>query len=74
MGERNRQPAPVVLVVDGDFEILEGKSRTPLGSIGAKQFKKLSWLIQTTEKNPRATIKIESAVFTDDVKQINIGG
>jgi hypothetical protein len=34
--------------------------------------KKLSWLIRTNKKEVTATI--ESAVFTDVVKQINIGG
>ncbi len=74
MGERNGQPAPVIVVLDGDLEILEGKQRTTLGSIGDNKLKKLSWLIKTTGKKPIATVKIESVVFTDDVKQINIGG
>ena len=72
MGERNSQPAPVILVLNGDFELLEGKTRTPVGSIGANQVKKLSWLIKAGKKDISA--KIESAVFTDVVKQIRIGG
>lgn len=74
MGERNRYPAPVIITIQGDFEILDGKSRTPLGTIGANQVKKLSWLIKTTDKRSQATVKIESAVFKDEVKQYNIGG
>lgn len=72
MGQRNNQPAPLVLVLDGDFELLEGRMRTPIGSIGGNQVKKLSWLIKSGKKELSA--KIESAVFTDVVKQIKIGG
>lgn len=74
MGERNNQPAPVILALDGDFDLLEGKSRTTLGSIGANQLKKYTWLLKTKGKRPTATAKIESVVFTDTMKQINIGG
>ncbi|MCG6187568.1 M14 family metallopeptidase [Maribellus maritimus] len=73
MGERNSQPAPVVITLDGEVDFLEGISRTPLGSIGGNQVKKLTWLIKT-DKKPTITAKIESAVFGTDVKQIKIGG
>ena len=72
MGQRNGQPAPVVLILEGDIELLEGKMRTPIGSIGGNQVKKFSWLVKTGKKELNA--KIESAVFTDVVKQIKIGG
>lgn len=72
MGQRNNQPAPVILVLDDDLEFLEGRTRTNVGNLGANQVKKLSWLIKTNKKAVTATI--ESAVFTDVVKQINIGG
>jgi hypothetical protein len=72
MGQRNNQPAPTILVLDGDMELLEGKPRTNVGPVGANQVKKLSWLIKTDKKEITATI--ESAVFTDVVKQIKIGG
>ena len=74
MGERNNHPAPMILNLSGDIEILEGKNRTSLGSIGANQVKKYTWLIRTTAKKPAITVKVESVVFTDDVKQFNIGG
>lgn len=73
MGERNKQPAPVVLVLDGDVEILEGLKRTPLGTIGGNQVKKLEWLVKT-DKKPTISVKLESAVFGPVVKQIKIGG
>jgi hypothetical protein len=73
MGERNKQPAPVVVLLDGDMELLEGLKRTPLGTIGGNQVKKLSWLIKT-DKKPVISVKLQSAVFGTVVKQIKIGG
>ena len=73
MGQRNKQPAPVIVVLDGDMEILQGKKRTPLGSLNGNQIKKLTWIIQA-KKNQEISAKIESAVFTDIVKQIKIEG
>ena len=73
MGQRNNNPAPVIIVLDGDMEILQGKKRTPLGSLNGNQIKKLTWIIQA-KKSEEISAKIESAVFTDVVKQIKIGG
>lgn len=73
MGQRNNQPAPVVVVLDGDFDTLEGIKRTPLGNIGGNQLKKLSWIVKS-DKKPTITAKIESVVFGTDMKQIKIGG
>lgn len=73
IGQRNNQPAPVVITLEGDVEWLEGKQRQPLGSIGGNQVKKLTWIVKTT-KNETITAKIESAVFSEKVKQIKIGG
>ena len=73
MGQRNGHPAPIIIVLDGDFEILQGKKRTTVGGINGNQIKKLTWIIQT-KKNQEISAKIESAVFTDVVKQIKIGG
>jgi hypothetical protein len=73
MGQRNSQPAPVVVVLEGDFEILEGSARTPIGSIGGNQVRKLTWLIRT-DKKAEISAKLESAVFGGKVKHIKIGG
>lgn len=73
MGDRNKQPAPVVVLLDGDVEILEGLKRTPLGTIGGNQVKKLTWLIKT-DKKPDLSVKLESVVFGSQEKQIKIGG
>jgi len=73
MGERNKQPAPVVVVLEGEVDFLEGLKRTPLGRIGGNQVKKLSWLIKA-EKKPTISVKLESTVFGSEVKQIKIGG
>jgi len=73
MGQRNSQPAPVVLVLNGNIELLQGLKRTPVGSIGGNQIKKLTWLVKA-EKRETISAKIESAVFGEKVKQIKIGG
>lgn len=73
MGERNNQPAPVVVVLEGDVEIMEGTPRTPLGNIGANQVKKLEWIIKT-KKGTTVSAKLESAIFSNKTRQIKIGG
>ncbi|MBN2773272.1 MAG: hypothetical protein JXR31_03415 [Prolixibacteraceae bacterium] len=74
MGERNSQPAPVIVLLEGkDLEFLEGYSRTPLGSIGGNQVKRLTWIIKAG-KTSSITAKIESKNVGSDVKQIKIGG
>ena len=73
MGQRNNQPAPVVVILEGEIQFMEGIKRTPLGAIGGNQVKKLTWIIQA-EKKPEVTVKIESAVFGKTEKQIKIGG
>ncbi len=73
MGQRNGQPAPIIIVLDGEMEFLQGKKRTSLGSLNGNQIKKLTWIIQAI-KGQEISAKIESAVFTDVVKQIKIGG
>lgn len=72
MGQRNNQPAPVMVILDGEMQLLEGIKRTPLGAIGGNSVKKLTWLIQTDKKT--FNVKIESAVFGPAEKQIKIGG
>jgi hypothetical protein len=73
MGQRNNQPAPLVITVDGEIRFLEGISRTPLGVIGGNQVKKLTWIVQADKKSD-VNIKIESTVFGKVEKQIKIGG
>lgn len=72
MGERNKQPAPIIVTLNGDFELLEGLKRTPLGTIGGNQVKKLSWLIMSAKKTV-IDAKIESTMFGVKSSQIKIG-
>lgn len=74
MGARNKQPSPVVVILEGDdLEFLEGYKRTPLGDIGGNQVKKLTWTIKTS-KSTILKARIESVIFGNEVKQIKIGG
>ena len=72
MGQRNNQPAPVVVVLEGEMELLEGIQRQPLGYIGGNQVKKLEWLLKA-DKNTPVTVTVESAMFGNKLKQIKIG-
>ena len=73
MGAKNKQPAPVVVILEGEnLEFLEGYQRTPLGDIGGNQVKKLTWTIKTAKKMVK--VHLESPLFKATVKQINIGG
>jgi hypothetical protein len=74
MGTRNRQPAPVAIILEGkNTEFLEGFPRTPLGDIGGNQVKKLTWMLKG-EKKSDITVKVESPAFVVPAKQIKIGG
>ena len=74
MGERNEQPAPAVIELDGkDISLLSGKKRTSINSIAGLKVKKLSWLIET-EKGVNLNLKLSSVFAWGDEKQIKIGG
>jgi hypothetical protein len=74
MGSRNKQPAPVVVILDGEnLEFLEGYKRTTMGDIGGNQVKKITYTIKTSKKTTLKA-KIESTLFSGEVKQIKIGG
>ena len=74
MGSRNKQPSPVMLILEGEnLEFLEGYKRTPLGDIGGNQVRKITFTIKTDKKT---TLKahIESVAVNPEIKQIKIGG
>ena len=74
MGERNEQPAPAVVLLEGkNISILSGKKRTPINSIGGLKNKKLTWLIES-EKEVNLNVKLSSVFAWGDEKQIKIGG
>ena len=73
MGQRNSQPAPIVVILDGEIQFLEGIKRTPLGAIDGNSVKKLTWIIQA-DKKPEIKAKVESTIFGTSEKQIKIGG
>ncbi len=74
MGQRNSQPAPVIINLDGDdVDFLDGIKRTPLGNIGGNQVKKLTWIVKTG-KEQKIMARIESKNAGSDVKQITLGG
>ena len=74
MGSRNKQPAPVILILEGEnLQFLSGYKRTPLGDIGGNQVRKITYTIKTDKKTVLKA-HLESVTFSPEVRQINIGG
>jgi hypothetical protein len=74
MGSRNKQPAPAIVILEGEnLEFLEGYKRTSISDIGGNQVKKLTWTVKA-RKNTVVKARIESPIFGAEVKQIKIGG
>lgn len=74
MGEKNAQPAPAVIILEGtDFSLLSGKKRTSINKIAGDKNEKLSWLIQA-EKPVDLTLNLRTKAAWNDQKTIKIGG
>jgi hypothetical protein len=74
MGKRNRVPAPAVLTLEGEgFEILSGKKRTPVATVGGLKSVRYTWLIRSPGKRT-ITVRLESHQAGNDTEQIIIGG
>jgi hypothetical protein len=73
MGQRNQQPAPIVLILEGkDVKILEGLSRTPIHHLAGNQVRKFSWLVQS-EKKTDIAMRLESPVIRNQSGKISLG-
>ncbi|MFC2090499.1 M14 family zinc carboxypeptidase [Bacteroidota bacterium] len=74
MGQRNSQPAPAILLLEGEnFEMLEGYKRTSIPTVAGHGITKRSWLIKADKKTD-IDVKLTSKSAGNDVKTINIGG
>ncbi len=74
MGKRNKQPAPAIIILEGDkLNILSGKKRTPVSDLSGMQTKKLNWLIMVDKKS-QLDIKLSVPNAWGDQKQIKVGG
>ena len=72
MGQRNQQPAPVVVKIDDkDLTILEGLPRTPVYHLAGNQTKKLTWLVRTS-KETSLTVQLEGPVTHTQSKTIRL--
>lgn len=73
MGQRNQQPAPVVLILEGnDIRFLEGLARTPIHQIAGNQVRKFSWVVQTG-RNKDVKARLESPVIRTQMKTFSVG-
>ena len=74
MGKRNKQPAPAVILLEGEgFSLLSGYARTSLGDLGGKSRKKLTWMVQT-DKKAEIEVKLISKSAGKDQTTVKIGG
>jgi len=74
MGEKNQQPRPGVLMLNADgLEVLDGRARTTVGTIGGHKTKKFRWLIRSPQTDVINVI-LESANAWNDRSQVNLGG
>ncbi len=73
MGQRNQQPAPVILTLDGkDVELLEGQQHTPIHQIGENQVRKFTWVVKS-EKPSEITARLEGRVIINQTRKISFG-
>jgi hypothetical protein len=74
MGKRNRQPAPAVLVLEGEpVELISGTLRTPVRSVEGSSRVKLDWVIHT-DKRAKINLNLTSRNAGSDQLTINLGG
>ncbi|MFO7935140.1 MAG: hypothetical protein R6U78_13795, partial [Bacteroidales bacterium] len=74
MGKRNKQPAPAVVLLEGNgYSLLSGYDRTPVGDLKGKVRKKLSWLIRA-DKKADILVNLTSKSAGSDQTTIHIGG
>ena len=72
MGQRNEQPAPLVLILEGsDIEILEGQKRTPIDHIGSNQIHKQTFLLKAG-KAGSLKVSLTGPAIKNQTKQISL--
>ncbi len=72
MGQRNEQPAPLVLILEGsDIEILEGQKRTPIDHIGSNQIHKQTYLLKAG-KAGSLKVSLTGPTIKNQTKQISL--
>ena len=73
MGSRNRQPAPAVIIIEGEqVKFISGYRRTPISRVGGKSRVKTTLIIQM-EKPGDIELRLESKTAGHDLQTINIG-
>ena len=72
MGKKNRQPAPVVCLLDGNnLKFLSGMKRMVIPGVPGLKSYKITWLIQA-DKGTAITLNLISKSAGNDTKQIKI--
>ena len=73
MGKRNEQPAPAIVLLEGEgFTLLSGYDRTPLEELGGFSRRKLTWLVRA-ERDTELTIRLTSKQAGNDETNVRLG-
>ncbi len=74
MGQRNTRIIPVVVTLEGsEHEILEGKQRNLIKSIGGHSTQVVSWIVRTAHPE-QLTAKASTSIAWTDEKPVQLGG
>jgi len=74
MGQRNSRIIPVVVTLEGsEYEILEGKKRNLIKSIGGHSTQMVSWIVRT-EHPGQLTAKASTSIAWNDEEPVQLGG
>ncbi len=73
MGKRNNRILPVVVTVEGEIKILEGKKRSLVKEFGENKSQEVSWLIHA-KKPTEIEIQALTQIAGKDSKTIALGG
>lgn len=73
MGKRNNRILPVIVTLDGEIDILEGKKRSLIKSFGENKSQEISWLIHA-KKPVQIEVLAKTNIAWKDSKTITLGG
>jgi len=73
MGKRNNRILPVIVTLEGEIDILEGKKRSLIKSFGENKIQEISWLIHA-KKPVEVEVLAKTNIAGKDSKPLTLGG
>lgn len=75
MGKRNNRILPAIITLEGEgFQIIEGKKRTLIGTIGGHNSELATWIIQANKKGVTLKTSVKTSIAWSDSRQVKLGG